>query len=232
MIHQDKLHAHDVYIALYTGFDKESAREFHSFYESMQNKEQCTKEQCSRSVGFGYSNKHDPFVNTHLSAYDMPTLVLMTKTNSFVFDKKKYSFNKDGFSKWYQDFLSGSISSYITSEDEPKEQGLVKQMTFNSFQSFFHKDKSLLIEFWKPQCAHCVALEPILDALALDYQGSKVEISKFNVVTNQVPKGLSIQFLPTILFYPNCINLDTFIEYRGERNFKDIRAFIEKNKCK
>jgi len=59
----------------------------------------------------------------------------------------------------------------------------------------------VLVEFWKPGCGSCRALNRELEKLALDVDG-KVLILKMNVEENfQIPAELELRALPVLAFY-------------------------------
>jgi thiol-disulfide isomerase/thioredoxin len=219
-------------VIAYAFFEKSFYSNYSDFAHSVLDKEKCAKDKCGENVGFGYSNNFEVFTGTNLHAYDAPTLILFHKGKSFALDKKKYPVNLEGMKSWWNTFKTNGLDVFVTSEEEPKEQGLVKVMTYNTWKNFLQIGKSVMIDFWKPECSYCISLEPIYDAIALEYQQSNVILTKYNVVKNQIPKELSVPFLPTLIFYPNCQNIETSMEYTGERTFDAIKEFIDKNKCK
>lgn len=59
----------------------------------------------------------------------------------------------------------------------------------------------VLVEFWKPGCGSCRALNRELEKLALDVDG-KVLILKMNVEENfQIPAELELRALPVLALY-------------------------------
>lgn len=62
-------------------------------------------------------------------------------------------------------------------------------------------DMPVIVDFWGPQCAPCLALMPEVEKLAAEYEG-KIKIGKLNSAENRrFCMSLKIMGLPTFLFY-------------------------------
>ena len=62
-------------------------------------------------------------------------------------------------------------------------------------------DLPVIVDFWGPQCAPCLALLPEVENLAGEYEG-KIKIGKLNSAENRrFCMSLKIMGLPTFLFY-------------------------------
>jgi thioredoxin 1 len=58
-----------------------------------------------------------------------------------------------------------------------------------------------VVDFWATWCAPCRMIAPILDQLAVEYQG-KAKVAKVDVDTNQrTASRFSVRSIPTILFF-------------------------------
>ena len=61
----------------------------------------------------------------------------------------------------------------------------------------------VIVDFWGPQCAPCLALMPEIEKLAEEYAG-KIKIGKLNSAENRrFCMSMKIMGLPTFLFYKN-----------------------------
>jgi len=64
-------------------------------------------------------------------------------------------------------------------------------------------DLPVIVDFWGPQCAPCLALLPEVERLAAEYEG-KIKIGKLNSAENRrFCMSQKVMGLPTFLFYKN-----------------------------
>ncbi len=71
----------------------------------------------------------------------------------------------------------------------------------SNFETTVKSSAKLVVDCWAPWCGPCRMLAPTFEALAKDYKG-KITFAKLD--TDQSPKtamSLSINSIPTILFY-------------------------------
>jgi thioredoxin len=58
-----------------------------------------------------------------------------------------------------------------------------------------------VVDFWATWCAPCRMIAPILDQLAVEYQG-RVKVTKLDVDSNQqTASRFNVRSIPTILFF-------------------------------
>lgn len=69
----------------------------------------------------------------------------------------------------------------------------------------------VVVDFWAPWCRPCLMMAPTFEALAGDYQG-KVTFAKMNTDENQqVPGGLFIQGIPTMIIFKGGKEVDRIV---------------------
>lgn len=96
----------------------------------------------------------------------------------------------------------------------------------NYEQEVLKSDLPVIVDFWGPQCAPCLALMPEVEKLAADYEG-KIKIGKLNSAENRrYCMSLKIMGLPTFLFYKNG-EIQTKLS-GDEVNIDSIRAAADK----
>ncbi len=93
----------------------------------------------------------------------------------------------------------------------------IRDVTDREFdQIVAHAGKLVLVEFWKPGCAHCQALMRVLEAMQKEL-AEQVLLVKMNVEENyQIPAELEVSSLPALALYHNGL-FQRFIGGMGTR---------------
>jgi thioredoxin 1 len=82
----------------------------------------------------------------------------------------------------------------------------------DSFEnSVIKSTQPVLVDFWAPWCGPCVAIAPVLDAIAEEYKG-KVTIAKMNVDENaHVPATFGVRSIPFMALFKNGQMVDSVV---------------------
>jgi thioredoxin 1 len=77
-------------------------------------------------------------------------------------------------------------------------------VTDADFETEIEKHDGLaVVDFWATWCAPCRIIAPVLDQIAVEYQG-KVKVTKLDVDTNvRTASRFNVRSIPTILFFKN-----------------------------
>lgn len=86
------------------------------------------------------------------------------------------------------------------------------EITDNNFASEVLKsDKPVLVDFWAAWCGPCRMIAPIVEELAVEYDG-KYKIGKMDIDNNpQTATQFGIRSIPTLLIFKNGKVVDTLI---------------------
>ncbi len=92
----------------------------------------------------------------------------------------------------------------------------VDDSTFDSM--VLRSQKPVLIDFWAEWCKPCKMVSPIIDALALEYDG-RIIFLKMNVDDNQqVAARYNVKSLPTIMLFINGKPVSHMVGFRSKAN--------------
>ena len=101
--------------------------------------------------------------------------------------------------------------------------GNTLSVTDGNFEDQVLKSENpVLVDFWAPWCGPCVAIGPVLDALASEYEG-KVTIGKMNVDENSnVPANFGVRSIPFMVLFKNGEVVDSLVGAHPKNKLKDL----------
>lgn len=80
-------------------------------------------------------------------------------------------------------------------------EAIVEVTDANFDQLVLKSDEPVMVDFWAAWCGPCRALAPIMDELALSYNG-RVKIGKMDVDKNAAtPQRYNVRGIPTLLVF-------------------------------
>ena len=83
------------------------------------------------------------------------------------------------------------------------------------------KNQPVIVDFWAEWCGPCKALGPILENVALEFEG-KIAVKKINIDENQeAPANFGIRSIPTIIIFKEGSVADTKIGLSSETDLKN-----------
>jgi thioredoxin len=89
-----------------------------------------------------------------------------------------------------------------------------------SFQAEVEQQAGLVVvDFWAPWCGPCHMVAPIMEQLAVEYQG-KLKVVKVNVDESpQTAMRFNVRSIPSILFFKDGRHVDTAVGARPKPDF-------------
>ncbi|MGI6142843.1 MAG: thioredoxin family protein [bacterium] len=95
----------------------------------------------------------------------------------------------------------------------------------NYEEEVINSERPVVVDFWGPRCAPCLALMPEVEKLAREY-GDRIKFCKVNSAKNRrLCVDLKVMALPTFLFYKSGEVVDKLVG--GEATKENIVAKLE-----
>lgn len=89
-----------------------------------------------------------------------------------------------------------------------------------------HGEGTVVVDFWAEWCGPCRAIAPILEQLAVSYNG-RVRITKLDVDANQrTTMKFNVRSIPALLFFKDGRHVDTIVGLTGKST---LEARIDKH---
>lgn len=87
-------------------------------------------------------------------------------------------------------------------------------------EKILESKKLVLVEFWSPQCPHCMMIAPVYNELSEEY-GDKLKFAKLNVIESQENRELAVRY--------GVMGTPTFKFYCGGRPVQDVVGALPKD---
>jgi thioredoxin 1 len=98
----------------------------------------------------------------------------------------------------------------------------VQQVSDTDFDSTISSETPTLVDFWAPWCGPCKAIGPVVEDLAVEFDG-KVNIAKMNVDDNPATPGkYGIRAIPTLILYKKGEVVDQITGAVGKSQLVDL----------
>lgn len=97
----------------------------------------------------------------------------------------------------------------------------MRTITEENYEEFLENNERVVLDLWATWCVPCVYMDPIVEALAEEFEG-KIKFGKVNVEENKrIPSKFEVQSLPSILFIKNGDIKEKVTGKLDEQEFKD-----------
>lgn len=92
----------------------------------------------------------------------------------------------------------------------------------NFFAEVLESNIPVLVDFWASWCGPCQIMGPLVDDIAVQYEG-KVKVLKLNVDENpQTPAKYGIRGIPTLILFNKGEVVDRIIGAQPKSNIEDL----------
>jgi len=97
---------------------------------------------------------------------------------------------------------------FCTLISKSQNKKMAVEITDGNFNEMLNSGKPLMVDFWAQWCGPCLAMAPVIEEMAKEFDGKAI-IGKLDVDSNpQVSQQFGIRNIPSILFFNNGVLVD------------------------
>jgi len=80
----------------------------------------------------------------------------------------------------------------------------MNELTSQNFENEVIKnEKTILVDFWSPNCSPCLVIAPVIEELAKEFEG-RAAVGRLNIMENpEIAKQYKIVGVPTLIIFKN-----------------------------
>ena len=102
---------------------------------------------------------------------------------------------------------------------------MAQESTDENVHDIIASGQPVVVDFWATWCGPCVAMAPVIDRIAQEYEG-RVLVGKYNMdEQNDLAVECRVMALPTILFFKD--GKKTSIRLAGSQTYEAIKEKVD-----
>lgn len=102
---------------------------------------------------------------------------------------------------------------------------MAQEFTDENVHDIIASGQPVVVDFWATWCGPCVAMAPVIDRIAQDYE-DRVLVGKYNMdEQNDLAVECRVMALPTILFFKD--GKKTSIRLAGSQTYEAIKEKVD-----